>query len=135
MTKLGLFLEQWEKGYEVVYNKRSAYGGTNMAKRLSSKIFYWIFNRISDFKLEPQTTDYRLIDRKVVTIFGKFTEKNRLYRGLIDRIGFNTKELEFDALPPISGRAAKYSYRKLFNLAIHSVVSFSVRPLKIVAYV
>lgn len=135
VSKFGLFLEQWEQGYEVVYNKRSANAGANITKRLSSKIFYWIFNSISDFRLEPQTTDYRLLDRKVVNIFGRFTEKNRLYRGLIDWIGFNTKELEFDALAPIDGRVPSYSYWKLFNLAIHSIISFSVKPLKIVAYI
>lgn len=135
VSKLLLFLEQWENGYEVVYNKRSANAWANITKRLSSKIFYRIFNSISDFKLEPQTTDYRLLDRKVVNIFGRFTEKNRLYRGLIDWIWFNTKELEFDALPPIDGRVPSYSYWKLFNLAIHSIISFSVKPLKIVAYI
>lgn len=64
-------------------------------------MFYLFFNTISEFKLESQTTDYRLLDRKVVDIFLKFGEKNRMYRGLIDRIGYRKIALVFDALPDI----------------------------------
>ena len=46
----------------------------------TSRLFYLFFNTISEFKLESQTTDYRLLDRKVVDIFLKFGEKNRMYR-------------------------------------------------------
>lgn len=66
-------------------------------KKLSSKIFYKIFNTISEFKLEEGTTDYRLLDRKVVDYFLKFNEKNRLYRGLTDWLGFKKTALVFDA--------------------------------------
>jgi polyisoprenyl-phosphate glycosyltransferase len=68
---------------------------------MTSKIFYIVFNRISELSLEAQTTDYRLLDRKVVDVFLQFTEKNRIYRGLIDWIGFDKKALEFDALEAI----------------------------------
>ena len=49
--------------------------------------------------LESGTTDYRLIDRSVAEVFKQFDEKKRLYRGIIDMIGFKRKVLVFDALP------------------------------------
>jgi len=86
IDRLGDFLEQWELGYEIVYNRRPHIQGASFLKRMTSKLFYSLFNRISEFKLESQTTDYRLLDRKVINIFLQFTEKNRFYRGLIDWI-------------------------------------------------
>ncbi len=44
-------------------------------------------------------TDYRLLDRKVVQVFKQYSEKNRMYRGIIDMIGFKRYCLVFDALP------------------------------------
>jgi polyisoprenyl-phosphate glycosyltransferase len=76
-----------------------------------------------------------LLDRKVIDIFLTFTERNRIYRGLIDWIGFNKKALIFDALPNPDGRTPSYNYNKLTQLAVDSITSFSVRPLKIIAYI
>ena len=73
--------------------------GVPLLKRWSSKLFYALFNTVSDFKLEPGTTDYRLLDRSVIDVFLQFHEKNRTYRGLIDWIGFEKKCLVFDAAP------------------------------------
>lgn len=102
---------------------------------MSSKLFYKCFNAISVFKLEAQTTDYRLLDRKVVNVFLQFKEKNRMYRGLIDLLGFEKKALIFDALANPDGRVASYNYNKLMKLALDSLTSFSVWPLKIVAII
>ena len=117
----------------MVYNRRPHIDGASRLKRLTSKWFYRFFNAISEFEIESQTTDYRLLDRKVIDVFLTFTEKNRIYRGLIDWIGFNKKALIFDALPNPDGRVPSYNYNKLTQLAINSVTSFSVRPLKVIA--
>jgi dolichol-phosphate mannosyltransferase len=87
---------------------------------------------LSEYNIESQTTDYRLLDREVVDVFLKFKEKNRMYRGLIDWMGFKKYALEFDTLPPPDGRIVSYSYRKLTKLALDSLTSFSAIPLKLV---
>lgn len=74
------FIEKWEAGYDIVYNKRPQIRGASWFKRITSKAFYAFFNAISEFKLEPGTTDYRLIDRAVVDAYLRFREKNRMYR-------------------------------------------------------
>lgn len=134
IDKIPLFLEKWEQWFEIVYNKRPNIKWSSFFKRFSSYIFYKVFNMISDFKLEHWTTDYRLLDRKVVDVFLKFKEKNRLYRWIVDFIWFNKIALIFDALPNQIWRKPSYSYLKLYNLAINSITSFSVLPLKIVWY-
>lgn len=84
IERLGEFLEAREAGSAIVYNRRPHIAGASWLKRGSSALFYRIFNTIAEFPFEPQTTDYRLLDRQVVDIFLQFKEKNRIYRGLID---------------------------------------------------
>ena len=134
VEKIPLFIWEWEKWYEIVYNRRPKTKGASFLKKLSSKVFYSIFNTISEFKLEEWTTDYRLLDRKVVDYFLKFNEKNRLYRGLTDWLGFTKKALVFNAKKRLDNGTSSYSYKNLFNLAINSMTSFSIFPLKLVGY-
>ena len=134
VEKIPDFIIEWEKWYQVVYNKRPKIDWASFFKKLSSKIFYKIFNIMSDFKLEPWTTDYRLLDRKVVNYFVKFWEKNRLYRGLTDWMGFDKKALIFDAKERLDWWEWTYTYKNLFKLAVNSLTSFSLFPLKLVGY-
>lgn len=127
------FIREWESGYDVVYNKRPETTGASWYKKKTSQFFYKMFNAISEFQLEPGTTDYRLIDRAVVDAYLRFSEKNRMYRGLIDWLGFSKKALIFDAKTRLHGEAT-YDYRMLIRLALHSLTSFSSFPLKLVGY-
>lgn len=133
VEKIPAFIEEWEKGFQIVYNRRPVTQGVPLLKRWSSKLFYALFNTVSDFKLEPGTTDYRLLDRSVIDVFLQFHEKNRTYRGLIDWIGFEKKCLVFDAAPRMRWMAS-YRYGKLLKLAINNLTSFSLFPLKLVWY-
>lgn len=134
VEKIPDFISAWEQWFAIVYNKRPKTEGASFAKKYSSKIFYKIFNTISEFKFEDRTTDYRLLDRKVVDYFLKFSERNRLYRGIIDWLGFDKKALVFDAQTRLDDGDSSYSYKKLWNLAVNSLTSFSIFPLKLVWY-
>lgn len=128
------FISQWESGFQIVYNVRPKTLWASMIKKLSSKLFYKVFNAISEFSFEDRTTDYRLLDRVVVDYFLKFSERNRLYRGIIDWLGFEKKALVFDAKRRLDDWSSSYSYRQLWNLAVNSLTSFSIFPLKLVGY-
>jgi len=128
------FVQKWEEGYDIVYNQRPEIPDASFMKRFTSQCFYALFNAMSEFKLEPGATDYRLLDRAVVNAYLRFREKNRMYRGLIDWLGFNKTALVFDAKKRFNGNAS-YSYRKLLGLAINNLTSFSFFPLKFVGYI
>jgi len=96
-------------------------------------LFYFIINRITDTTMVSKTTDFRLLDPKVVNILKTFTERTRLVRGLIDWMGFKKVFIQFDA-PARAGGNPGYSYLKLFRLAMGSLSSFSLFPLKITGY-
>ena len=44
--------------------------------------------RISELDLAAKTTDFHLFDRKVVDVFRHMTERERMFRGIIDWMRF-----------------------------------------------
>lgn len=127
------FLGLWESGAEVVYTVRKENKGVGFAKDISSKLFYFIFNRVSEVPTESGTTDFRLMDRKVIDVFRNFPERERMFRGMIDWMGYRRAKVEFVARDRVNGKAT-YSYRKLFRLALNSLTSFSLLPLRMAGY-
>ena len=129
------FLYKWEEGAEVVVGVRSqSRSYASSLKRLGSHAFYKILDAISDVKVIPGSTDYRLLDRSVIIEFNRFTEHNRMTRGLIDWLGFRRDYVQFVPDQRANGEAS-YSIRKLTGLALNSFVSMSLFPLKLAGYI
>lgn len=127
------FIERWENGADVVIGLRTKTKGGFGLKSLCSFFYYKVINTISETPIVPGATDFRLIDRKVVNEFNKFTEHERITRGLIDWLGFKREFVEFEANERANG-VASYSYFKLIKLAISSSISHSLFPLKFAGY-
>ena len=126
------FINLWEQGNEVIVGVRTSNTNEGFLKRYGSKVFYKILQFIGGKNVVAGTTDFRLIDRKVVTAFNQLTERNRVTRNLIDWLGFHRVEVPFEANERHAGVAA-YSFRKLLKLALDGIVSHSTRPLKLIA--
>jgi dolichol-phosphate mannosyltransferase len=124
----------WEEGWEIVATKRVRSEKQPLLRRFGSHVFYWLLNAISPFKMEPNTTDFRLLDRVVVEALKRFTETNRMVRGLIDWMGYRKTFIEFEA-PSRRAGTVGYTYGRLVRLAIDSFTSFSLVPLKVAGYV
>jgi polyisoprenyl-phosphate glycosyltransferase len=127
------FLERWKAGKKVVVGIRIENTHEGLVKRYGSKLFYWIFNRFTDMKLVPGLSDFQLIDASVQHEFRRLSEHNRITRGLIDWLGFPRDYIRFKAKPRAVGEPT-YSFKKLLKLAVDSVISLSISPLYITAY-
>jgi hypothetical protein len=103
-------------------------------KRLGSKLFYGAFRRMTGISIDPDTSDFRLIDKQVQVAFNKMTERNRITRGLIDWLGYERTYVEYQENQRMAG-TSPYSFRKLFKLAIDSAISLSISPLYLTAYI
>ena len=123
----------WENGAEIVSTCRQSIERQPLLRRIGSHVFYWIMNKVSSVKMVSQTTDYRLFDKKVVTVFNKVTEQGRMFRGILDWMGFRCVVVDFHADERQAG-VAGYSYRKLVKLAMDALTSFSLFPLRIIGY-
>ncbi len=126
-------INDWERGAEVVATIRTSTEKQPLLRKIGSKIFYWLMSNISGVHMASQTTDFRLYDKKVILVFLSMTERERVFRGIMDWMGFNKTYIEFKADERQDGKAV-YSYIKLWNLAINSITSFSLWPLKMTVY-
>ncbi|MEO5357148.1 MAG: glycosyltransferase family 2 protein [Nitrospirae bacterium YQR-1] len=123
-------VQMWRAGKDVVIAVRETSTHSSFIRMCGARIFYWIMNKISAIDMEANSTDFRLIDKKVAEAFSTMTEQARLYRGLINWLGFEKGFIRFEA-DKRHGGSVMYSYRKLIELALNSFTSFSLFPLKI----
>jgi polyisoprenyl-phosphate glycosyltransferase len=126
-------VEAWRQGAEVVATIRTSIDKQPLLRRLGSHVYYWLMARISGLDMASQTTDFRLFDKKVVDAFRLVTERDRMFRGIMDWMGFKKVYVEFQAAAREHGSAG-YSYVKLWQLAVNSITSFSLFPLRITGY-
>ena len=124
-------LRCWEDGYEVVEMVRTYTEGEPWLRRLGSTLFYKILKFLSSTDILAKTTDFRLLDRKVVHELRRVEERQRMFRGIIDWLGFRKVRLDFEA-PARKYGTPVYSYSKLLNLALNSFISYSSLPLKFI---
>ena len=128
-------LEIWEEGNEVIYTyseeKNIHAKGFN---QIASRIFYHTINKLSDLELEDGLSDFRLLDKKVVTVLNRLSEDEPFFRGLVKWVGFKQVGIPYTPHARIGGES-KYSKKALTNLAIRGITSFSVKPLGIAVYI
>ncbi len=127
------FIEKWERGAQVVIGIRKSNRKEGGVKKLGSKLFYRLLNSINTVRIEPGSTDYRLITKDVQREFVKLTEHSRITRGLIDWLGFRRDYIYFDSPARLAGTAS-YDSTKLLGLAVNSFISLSLKPLFILAW-
>jgi dolichol-phosphate mannosyltransferase len=126
-------IKQWECGYQIVATKRIAIK-YSWIRELGSRFFYYFMRLISEIQLEPKTTDYRLLDKQVLKVLKTFEEKTRFFRGLIDWMGFRKTYINFSA-PERQNGESTFKLTDLTKLAINSLTSFSLAPLRLCGYI
>ena len=114
----------------VVYCVRLSRDGESRFKLLTAKWFYRLFNSMSEVRFPLDTGDFRLIDRKVMDEFGRFSEHGKYIRGLISWIGFKQVPFYYERKARIAGET-KYPLRKMLSFASNAMLYFSKKPLKL----
>jgi len=126
-------LEQCEKGFDIVNTRRIDSDDTGYFKKLSSRLFYQLINRISDIPVTQSSSDFRLMNRKALDAFLQFGERDRFMRGLVSWMGYRQTVVAYDCPPRYSGKS-KYTLRKMLHFAADGITAFSARPLRIASY-
>ncbi len=124
-------IKKWEEGNEVIYGKRKKRDGESAFKVLSAKAFYSTINKLSDIEIPKDTGDFRLVDRKVIDVVNSLPEHNKFLRGLFSWVGFKQTPYEYERKERFAGKT-KYPLKKMLKLASDGIISFSVKPLKLV---
>ena len=127
-------IEKWKQGNQVIFAQRTYRHKESIMKRFTAFAFYRILKLLSEVKIPTDTGDFCLLDKKIVDILNSMPERNRYIRGLRSWIGFNQTAIYYERPPRYAGEV-KYTYKKLFGLALNGLVSFSKLPLRISTYI
>jgi polyisoprenyl-phosphate glycosyltransferase len=126
-------IKHWQKGFDIVYAYRGN-GNSSGFSQLFSRLFYFTMSKFAEVKLENGISDYKLISRRVLNAIKEIKEDAPFFRGLFKWTGFNQMGVQYSTASRVSGKS-NYKTKDLIRLAIHSITSFSTKPLTIAIYI
>ncbi|MDE7114245.1 MAG: glycosyltransferase family 2 protein [Acetatifactor sp.] len=122
--------EKWKAGAEIVEGIKSDRGKESLGYRLSAGLFYKIMSRLIKIDMNA-SSDFKLLDRKVVNVLLELPERNTFFRALTFWAGFRTETVEYEVQERQFGQS-KWSVWSLMKYAITNATSFSTLPLQMV---
>lgn len=124
-------IKAWqEEGYDMAYTIRSNRNDESMIKRIFSSVFYKIINTGDGPNLPVHAGDFRLLSRPVIDAILSCHEHVRFMKGLYAWVGFRSKAITYDVGARKYGKT-KWSFFKLFRLAVEGITNFTDLPLRI----
>lgn len=126
-------IEAYYEGAEIVFGVRDDRSSDSFSKRFFAQNYYKVMNKMG-VDLIQDHADFRLMSKKALKVLGDFKEVNLFLRGIIPVIGFKTKKIYYARLAREAGET-KYNIKKMLELAINGITSFSVLPLIFIIWI
>lgn len=120
----------WEQGYEIVAGVKKNRGKEGHLHKKGVNLFYRILSSSVGMNLN-NTSDFKLMDRKVVESILSMPERNMFFRAISSWVGFKTTSVEFTVRERTAGES-KWSAWSLIKYAFTNIVSFTTLPLQFV---
>lgn len=125
--------ELWQNGAEIVEGIKTDRGRESLGHKLSAGLFYKIMSKLIKIDMSA-SSDFKLLDRKVVDVLLSLPERNTFFRALSFWAGFRTAAVEYEVQERQFGES-KWSFWSLMKYAISNATSFSTFPLQMVTVV
>lgn len=120
-------VDAYHEGYDVVYGVKVSREADPLLKRMTAQYFYRLQRKMGVDSVYNHA-DFRFLSRRVLDALSGFKERNIYLRGMIPMIGFPSTTVA-DVISERQAGVSKYTLRKMFNLALDGITSFSVKPL------
>ena len=129
---IDLFLDEYEKGNDIVYGVRNSRDTDGFFKKLTSQVFYGMM-RLMGTTIIPNHADYRLLSDRALGMLAEYGEGSVFLRGLIPTLGLPSSIVYFDVKERTAG-TSKYTLKKMMILAANGITSFSIAPIHYVFF-
>lgn len=123
-------VQEWRNGHKIVECIRKDRNKQTVSYKFFADSFYKILRKYTNLEL-ANSLDYKILDRQVVEDIKKLNENNVFFRGLVEWVGYEKKQIEID-VKPREGDTSKFSFKSLAKLAITAITSFSSSLLNFV---
>ncbi|HTZ64753.1 MAG TPA: glycosyltransferase family 2 protein [Solirubrobacteraceae bacterium] len=130
---IGEMLARWSDGADVVYAVRRQREGETAFKLATASWFYKLFDKLAQVDLEPNSGDFRLLDRRALDALLSMTERSRFLRGMTVWVGFSQTAVPYEREARQAGET-KYTLRKMLRFSLDAIASFSHLPLQLATY-
>jgi dolichol-phosphate mannosyltransferase len=114
-------------GYDVVFALRNE-RQDSFWRKLCSRLFYVVFNYLSDCKFDYQVANFGIYSRRVINEYKRMGEQGRNFPAAIAWLGFPTGYIKVHHSQRHSGKTS-YNLIKLLNFAVNSAITHSNKPL------
>jgi polyisoprenyl-phosphate glycosyltransferase len=124
---------EWSMGADVVYAVRERREGETAFKLATASWFYKLFDKLAQVDLEPNSGDFRLLDRRALNALLTMTERSRFLRGMTVWVGFRQTAVSYERDARNAGET-KYTLRRMLRFSLDAIASFSHLPLQLATY-
>ena len=133
INTIPLMIDEYEKGYEIVYGVKVSRTADSVLKRMSAVAFYKLQRKMG-VEIVHNHADFRLMSSRALNILARYQEKNLYLRGLIPMIGLDSTTVD-DIIGEREAGQSKYTLAKMLSLALDGITSFSVKPIFFIMYI
>lgn len=120
-------VDHFKAGYDVVYGVKVSREADPVMKRMSAQAFYKLQRKMGVESVFNHA-DFRLMSRRALEMLSEYKERNIYLRGMIPMIGLPSTTVD-DVISEREAGASKYTLKKMLNLAMDGITSFSVKPM------
>lgn len=131
-TCIPQMVDDFLSGNDIVYGVKVSRKADPLLKRMSAQAFYRLQEKMGVNSIFNHA-DFRLMSRQALEMLAGYKERNLYLRGLIPLIGLQSATVDDHISEREAGRS-KYTLRKMLNLALDGITSFSVKPIYYVIY-
>lgn len=122
---------KWREGFDVVLPQRRQRTGEPWLKKLVSHVGYRVINRIADVQIPPNTGDFRLMSRRVVTELLRLRESHGFLRGMVAVVGFKQCIIPFDRPARHAGATNYNRFLGSLRIGFNGIFCFSTYALQL----
>ncbi len=120
----------WKQGYDVIEGIKTDRGDEGKLHKWFANSFYGIMSKLMKINMND-TSDYKLLDRKVVDILLELKESNTFFRALSFWVGFRSTNVYYEVQERTAGES-KWSFFSLMRYAVMNTTSFTTIPLQMI---
>ena len=117
-------VDDYHKGYDVVYGVRSKRETDTFFKRFTAEGFYKVMKALG-VDIVFNHADYRLMSRRAVEGLAQFTEVNLFLRGIVPQIGYKWTTVTYERAERFAGESKYPLYALVAKLAGHTSVGWT----------
>ena len=108
-------IEEYQKGYDVVYAQRTGREGEGILKRMTAWLFYRLMKSMVYKELPPDVGDFRLVSRRCLDALNAMRETHRFLRGMVSWVGFPQTAVTFVRPARVAGKPSTRSAACCFS--------------------